>query len=254
MMIGFAAFRLSLGSASTRSRRRKLFSSLALPGKLGGLIEKDLRYFSRLLDIYLGVLASVLCCFHLLVAQSPSADVVRIFVLIVFFMNSALIFNLFGLDDTNGFDRYQLLPLSGQATLLSKNLSFGFLIGAQLLPVLTLSFWRLGSWESVGTVITVVSISTAYLAWGNWMSVTHPKKLSFYRFSSSVAGLADVIAGLVFGSLPGVVAIYALRQRARGMPVVFAVALFYFAIYLLSLIRFGKALELRRERFYAALI
>ncbi|HKR60593.1 MAG TPA: hypothetical protein VJS64_12810 [Pyrinomonadaceae bacterium] len=253
-LIGFGAFRRSLGTAATRSRRRKLFGVLSFPGRLGGLIGKDVRYFSRLLDIHLGVLASVLCCFHLVVAGSPSADVVRLFILIIFLMNSALAFNLFGLDDSNGLDRYQLLPLSGQSTLLSKNVAFACLIGAQLLPVLALTLWRLGWWETLGTIVMAISLTTSYLVWGNWMSVTQPQKLSFYRFSSTAPALADVIGGLVFGSLPGVLAIYGLRQEPRGMSLVLVGSLVFFGVYLLSLARFGKTLERAQERLATGLL
>jgi len=48
-----------------------------------------------------------------------------------------------------------------------------------------------------------VASAGAYLAWGNWMSINYPLKMEFYRFASSGAALADALAGVVFGSLPG---------------------------------------------------
>ena len=99
------------------------------------------------------MLASALCCLHLLVAENPSADVARIVVLVVFLGNSAIAFNLFGLDDRSGLDRYILLPLTGNATVLSKNLAFAVLVGAQLLPIFALVSLRLGVGETAGELL-----------------------------------------------------------------------------------------------------
>lgn len=253
LYVAFWSFRRCLEVTTTRSRRRMIFGSFRLGGRLGGLISKDFRYFRRLLDSYLGLLASALCCFHLVVAEAPSADVVRIFILICFLANSAIAFNLFGLDDRSGLDRYNLLPLTGQATLLSKNLAFLVFVGAQLLPIFLLSAWRLGFGQTAGGVLQAISLAAAYLAWGNWMSVSQPVKLQFFRFSSAGSALIDVVGGLFFGSLPGVLMIDGLRNTSRLAWVVVPVTLFFLATYLLSVVRFGKRFERRREAIANAL-
>lgn len=250
--VAYRSFRQSLETVDTRARTRKLFGWVRLPGRLGGLIIKDFRYFRRLLDPYLGVLASLLCCFHLVFAEAPSADVARIIIVFIFLANSALAFNLFGLDDRSGLDRYALLPLTGRETLLSKNLAFAMLVGTQLVPILMLVTLRLGFAETAGEILEAIAVCAAYLAWGNWMSVSHPLKLQFFRFSSSGSALADNIGGLIFGSVPGVVAIYALRNA--GLPwVVLLVTLFSLAVYVLSVVQFGRRFEQRREQMAAAL-
>ena len=251
-LVAFWSFRQTLETVNTRPRTRKIFGWFRLPGRLGGLITKDLRYFRRLLDPYLGVLASVLCCFHLVLAEAPSADVARILIVVIFLANSALAFNLFGLDDRSGLARYALLPLTGRETLLSKNLAFAILVGAQLVPILTLVTLRLGLAETAGEILEAIALCAAYLTWGNWMSVSHPLKLQFYRFSSSGSALADNIGGLIFGSAPGVVAIYALRNA--GLPwIVLLVTLFSLSIYVWSVVQFGKRFEQRREQIAASL-
>ena len=250
--VGFWTFTQALQAVNTRPQKRFQLSWLRLPGRLGGLIAKDFRYFRRLLDPYFGVLASALCCLHLLVAEDPSADVARIVVLVVFLGNSAIAFNLFGLDDRSGLDRYTLLPLTGNATVLSKNLAFAVLVGAQLLPIFALVSLRLGVRETAGDLLEVISVTAAYLAWGNWMSVNHPLKLQSFRFSSSGSALADNIGGLIFGSAPGVVAIWALR--GSGIPwIVIMITLVLLALYALSLVRFGRRFEQRREQIAHAL-
>lgn len=253
--IAFWSFRQSLEVVTTRPRKRMIFGGFRLPGRLGGLISKDFRYFRRLLDSYLGLLVSVLCYFHLVMAEAPSADVVRIFIMMLFLANSAIAFNLFGLDDRNGLDRYTLLPLSGAATLLSKNLAFLLLVEAQLFPIFLLALWRLGFWETAGTIVQSISLAAGYLAWGNWMSVSQPVKLQFFRFSSSGAALADSIGGLMFGSLPGILIIYLLRGRGAGVAGGTALILLLTgALYFFSVTRFGGRLERNRERIAEALM
>lgn len=250
--VAFMSFRQSLVTVNTRPRARRILGSFRLPGRLGGLIAKDLRYFRRLLDSYLGVLASVLGCFHLVAAEAPSADVARVLIVFIFFANSGLAFNLFGLDNRSGLDRYALLPLTGRETLLSKNLAFALLVGAQLAPILMLVALRLGFAEAMGEILEALAVCAAYLAWGNWMSVSHPLKLQFFRLSSSGSALADNIGGLIFGSAPGVVAIYALRNA--GVPwLVLVVTLFSLSIYVWSVVLFGRRFEQRREQIAAAL-
>ena len=250
--VGFWAFKQALLSVNTRPAKRFQLSWLRLPGRLGGLVSKDFRYFRRLLDSYFGVLASASCCLHLLVAADPSADVARILILVIFLGNSAIAFNLFGLDDRSGLDRYTLLPLSGKVTVLSKNLAFSLLVAAQLLPIFALVSLRLGVGETASELLEAVSVTAAYLAWGNWMSVSHPLKLQFFRFSSSGSALADNIGGLIVGSAPGVVAIWALR--GPGVPwIVILVTLVSLALYALSLVLFGRRFERRREQMAVAL-
>ncbi len=244
--VAFWSFRMGLEIKTTRSRRRIVFGSFHVGGRLGGLITKDFRYFRRLLDPYVGLLVSVMCCIHLVAAEAPSADVVRIFILVIFLFNSSVAFNLFGLDDRNGLNRYTLLPLAGSATLLSKNLAFLVLVGAQLSPIFLFTTWRLGFAETGGGMIQAISLAAAYLAWGNWMSVSQPTKLQFFRFSSSGFALADVVGGLIFGSLPGVLMIYGMRSTSRLLWVV-PVTLIFLVTYFLSVVQFGKRFEVRHE-------
>jgi uncharacterized membrane protein len=48
-----------------RSQKITIFDSFRIPGPVGGLAAKDFRYFRRLLDPYLGVLAAALGTFYL---------------------------------------------------------------------------------------------------------------------------------------------------------------------------------------------
>jgi len=242
------SFKNSLVSVSQPAGRKIFLSSLVLPGRLGGLIVKDFRYFRRLLDTYLGLAAAMLACIYLVVANEPSVGVFWSFIVIVFLGNAAVPFNSFGLDNRAGLDRYALLPLNGISILLAKNLAYLMIVGVQVLPILILAGWRLGIMASVLGGLEAAALTFAYLAWGNWMSVNHPLKMQFFRFANSGAALVDSMGGIFFGSLPGILMIYLLQSsdasRGGGVTLILLVT---GTLYLASLKRFGNRFEQKRE-------
>jgi hypothetical protein len=248
------SFKSSLVSVSETGGRKIFRSSLVLPGRLGGLIVKDFSYFRRLLDIYLGLAAATLACLYLLVASEASAGVFWSFIVIVFLCNAALPFNSFGLDNRAGLDRYALLPLSGRSVLLSKNVAYLMIVGAQLLPVFVLAGWRLGPLTSAFGLFEAFALACSYLAWGNWMSVNHPLKMQFFRFANSGAALVDAMGGIFFGSLPGILMIFLMFRGGRGSTAgVLLLLLLTSALYFASLVRFGYRFERTREHVAEAL-
>jgi len=52
-----------------------------------------------------------------------------------------------------------------------------------ILTVILLSGLRLGFLTSFVALVEAASLASAYLAWGNWSSVTSPSKMNFYRFA-----------------------------------------------------------------------
>jgi hypothetical protein len=249
------SFKKSLAAARERSTKNiSIFSSPVVPGRLGGLIAKDFRYFRRLLDTYLGLAAAMLGCCYLVVADAASTGVFLSFIVVVFLCNCALAFNGFGLDNRAGLDRYALLPLNGRAILLSKNLAYLMITGAQILPMLFAAGWRLGILPSALGLLEAVVLACAYLAWGNWMSVNHPLKMQFFRFANSGAALVDAIGGIIFGSFPGILMIYLLQRPEREATGGIALILLVTStLYFISITRFGGRLEQNRERIAEAL-
>ncbi len=249
------SFKKSLAAAPERSAKKvSILSSHILPGRLGGLVAKDFRYFRSLLDTYLGVAAAMLGCLYLMVADVASTGIFLSFIVVVFVCNAALAFNSFGLDNRAGLDRYALLPLSGRAILLSKNLAYLMIVGVQILPMLFISGWRLGMLASALGLVEAAALACAYLTWGNWMSVNHPLKMQFYRFANSGAALVDEMGGIIFGSLPGIVMIYLLqRQWAGAAGGTALILLLAGTLYFVSVTRFGGRLEQKRERIVEAL-
>jgi hypothetical protein len=253
-VVALWSFKKSLADASVAEGRNVPIALPFLPGRLGGLVAKDFRYFRRLLDIYLGVAAAVLAFLYLTVADELSRGILLSFIVVVFLCNAALAFNSFGLDNRAGLDRYALLPLSGRAILLSKNLAYLMIVGVQLFPILALACWRLGIITSAFGLIEAIALAGAYLAWGNWMSVNHPLKMQFFRFANSGAALVDEMGGMIFGSLPGILIIYLLhRQGAEAGGGIVLILLLTCALYFASLARFGGRLDQKRERIADAL-
>ena len=199
------SFQSSLDSVEPSSSQKSR-SSVLFFGKTGPLSAKDFRYFRRLLDPYFGLLAGALGCFYLLSADTPTPEVFWIFIVLVFFPNAILTFNAFGLDSQSVIDRYALLPLSGREIIWSKNRAYVVTMLLELAPLFVLAMWRLGPSTVFFGIIEAALLSLAYLIWGNTIAVTHRFKMQFYRFSSGGSPI-DALAGVIFGSVPGAIAL-----------------------------------------------
>jgi hypothetical protein len=241
-------------TSKPRSKKTTVFGSLRLPGPIGGLAAKDFRYFRRLLDPYLGVLLVALGSLYLITAEVASAGVFQVLLLGVFVCNSSLAFNLFGLDNRAGMDRLRLMPVTANTILLSKNLAFTMVVGVQVVPLILLASWRLGLLLGLFAVIEAAALAAMFLSWGNWMSVNHAFKLHFFQFSSSNGLLVEAIAGIMFGSLPGIVAIYSLRTTGFGpawqIALIFMVSSCFYCV---SFLRAGNRFLQRQETIRNAL-
>ena len=218
-----------------RSRKLSLISIFA--GKTGPLSAKDLRYFTRLLDLYFGILLSAMGCFYLLFAESRTAEVFWIFILAVFFPNAGIVFNCFGLDTRSGLTRYALAPLSGEEIVRSKNVSFLIMVSLQLVPFFLLGLWALEPGVMLSGFLVALLVALAYMTWGNLLSVSHRFQMQFFRFSSGGSPI-DALVGVLFGTAPGAIAILLFGRKLWW--VVVAMLVLYFMLYLLSLSWSGK--------------
>lgn len=226
-------------SQNRRSRRFAFFSGPQLPGKYGGLLKKDVRYFSRLLDIYLALPIVVLFNIYLAVNSAPSATGLYIVTALLFFPCTSIAFNCFGLDSPLGFDRYTLFPLREKEKLLSKNLAFWALMFLVLLTILPFAIWSLEPAAIVIGLVEFMALGLAYAAAGNWLSVRQPFKMQFYRFASG-GSVVDAIMGIIFASIPAALTILLLWKIG-------IVVLIYLGLYLFFLTRAARILEHQRE-------
>ncbi|HSS19803.1 MAG TPA: hypothetical protein VLL54_06990 [Pyrinomonadaceae bacterium] len=234
--------------ASRRTQKISALNVLRIPGPVGGLAAKDFRYFRRLLDPYLGVLVAALGSLFLISAEVVSLGLFLGLLVIVIFPSAALAFNLFGLDNRGVMDRLKIMPVTGKTILLSKNVAFLMIVGAQVAPLILLASWRLGLLAGALGSAQAVSLTAMYSAWGNWMSLNHPAKIHFFQFSSSSGLIVEVLAGFMFGSLPGVINIYFLQTGGTVAAVkVLVVLVCSGLVYFVSLSRFGSQFLVKEE-------
>ena len=251
--LAFWSFNKSLESTGAkRSQRFSLFGLIELPGRLGGLVRKDLRYFFRLLDLHFALPIVILFVYYLIAVEEPSASAFRIAMVALFLPGISLAGNLFGLDSPLGLDRYALFPASGRDILLGKNLAFGLFFLILFAAIFPFALWRLGPGTTLIGVIEWLLLTFAYLSWGNWMSVRDPFRMQFYRFSAGGSPF-DGIVGLFFGSLPGVIIVLLHREQAAAVWQVALLLLVYSALYYFSLTHSGRRFETQREQIRQAL-
>lgn len=245
-------FTLTLHSQQAR-RSQRVFGLSQLPGKFGGLLKKDLRYSSRLLDVYLVLPIVVLFDMYLVSDAAPSTIAFSIVIALLFFPCVGIAFNLFGLDSALALDRYTLFPLSGKEKLFSKNLAFVVLMFAVLATILPLAFWRLGWRVSFLGLMEFAAITLAYLFCGNWFSVKQPFRMQFYRFASG-GSLVDMVIGILIASAPAAFTVYLFAIEDNGMSwKLAAMTLACLALYLLSLSRSARVLDADHEQIRRAL-
>lgn len=236
-----------------RTQKLTIFDPFRIRGAVGGLAAKDFRYFRRLLDPYLGVLVAALGSFYLVIADVPSAGLFQAFLLSVFVPSSPLAFNSFGLENRAGLDRLKLMPVTGRTILLGKNLAFTMIVGVQVAPLILLAGWRLGLPVAIVGIVEAAALAAMYLAWGNWMSVNHPLKMQFFQFSSSSGLVVESLAGIMFGSLPGMIAIYFMHTEGfKATWKIALVVLVSLAFYFMVLSRVSTRFELKQNRIFRA--
>jgi hypothetical protein len=245
LFAALARWTFTLTLEPSQTQRSRKFALLPWPqwlqwrGKFGGLLKKDLRYSSRLLDLYLALPLIVLFNIYLAVNFAPASTALFIVIGLLFWPCASIAFNCFGLDSPLGLDRYTLFPLSEKEKLFSKNLAFWVLMLGLLLTILPFAIWVLQPSATVIALLEFMAVGLAYAAIGNWLSVKQPFKMQFYRFASG-GSVVDAIMGMIFAGIP--VALTILLQWKIG-----ALILIYLALYLFSLSRTARILNDQRE-------
>jgi hypothetical protein len=248
LYLAFWSFHQSLFSQAQHLSQSFIAGRIIFPGRLGGLLNKDQKYFWRLLDSYLGLLVGAIFCLYLFQANAPSWRALTVVLIIIFISNTSIAINNFGLDSTAGLNRYIIFPLSGRSIILSKNLAYLAVMAFQAGLVILLGFWRLGLTAGTLGLIAAALLSLSHMAWGNLMSISRPFKMQFYRFSMGVSPLED-LCGTIFCSLPGVlIALFVDPGETRDFWKVVLAALFCISLYSASILWAGKQLEERWDK------
>lgn len=240
------SFRRSLyRQPATRTARRGK-TIVHLPGRLGGLAQKERRAFSSVLDLWLGLLLVLAACAVSLVA-SLSPAVRQSIVVIVCVLNANLTLNCLGLERPAGLNRYQIFPIRGRDLLLAKNAGLALLVGGQLLPLFVIGVWQSGPVQVGAEILAAMVLLLSHLAWGNIVSVFEPLKMHPYRFAPTGEPVVGILT-ILLGSVPGVGMLVLLRLESP-MPrwAMAAIVLATAAAYFGSLQFAGRSFERRSQ-------
>jgi len=160
------------------------------PGRLGGLIRKDLRQMLAVLDFYIAAVISAAGLAFRLASRHADPEAFPILALLVVVALSTYAQCLFGLDLDSGWTRYRLLPLRGWQILLAKGIAFLLLALLLVLPL---------------DPLAGLAAALAALAVGQQASVRMPVPQHRWRFTGGTLfpnGFVQAIA--IFGAGLGV--------------------------------------------------
>ncbi|HET6840208.1 MAG TPA: hypothetical protein VFK06_00725 [Candidatus Angelobacter sp.] len=188
------------------TRHLRLIHIVNIGGKCGRLIQKDVAYFLRLLDVQTGFALAMLLGYAVAAAPWLTLHKGTVLLGIIVFFDIALVCNPFALDGKSGMERYQLLPITGKGIILSKNISVMIIALLQAVPILAMGYWRLGSFDGSVLMLHWMIFIVAYLAIGNMFVGTKTSLLismRFFRFASG--GDLPWILGAVFAATVSVI-------------------------------------------------
>jgi len=112
------------------------FSALpALPGRLGSLVQKNLRQMLSVLDCYAALVLALGGTLYRIFGSQADPDAFMILALVVVITLSTYGQCLFGLDLPFGIARYRVLPLRGYEVLLAKDLAFLVMAAILIAPL-----------------------------------------------------------------------------------------------------------------------
>ncbi|MBI4908215.1 MAG: hypothetical protein HY820_31605 [Acidobacteria bacterium] len=138
-----------------------------LPGKLGGLIQKNVREMLCVLDTYAAAILAFSGIIYRVTASEPNPDLLHGITMLALLALSTYGQRLFALDARAGFVRYRLMPLRGWEILLSKDIAFLLISGIIAAPL-----------APAGGIAAALAILTI----GHHASVTSPVPQARWRF------------------------------------------------------------------------
>jgi len=186
------------------------------PGRLGGLVRKNLRETLSLLDPYAALLLSLAGGAYRIFGAHPDPAAFTIMGLLVALAMSTCTQSLFGLDGDGGVTRYRLMPMRGWEILVAKDVAFLAILFVLLLPL------------DPGPGMTFGLVA---LAFGHHSSVLLGLPQQRWRFASGALpfGAMQTAAGMGVGFL----------EHEQGLLVLVAAAMGYVA----SVYYYGRVWE-----------
>ncbi|MGC3998971.1 MAG: hypothetical protein QM767_16610 [Anaeromyxobacter sp.] len=270
--MGWAAFRLALAEARsgsdgvpTRVGGSGAGAGWRLPGRLGPLLEKELKYLLR--HPLSGVLALVVPGFAAFVGwraarftQAEASEVVTAVPLLGFALYAHLVTQVFWLNalgsDRGGTRLWFLAPVDPGDVLRAKNV--GAVVMALVLfgasaSALTATQGAPPAWAAVGAAVLFLSLAPWFLSAGNLVSTLNPRAMprtvqrgGWIPPLSALLGMAILVVGGGIFSVPVLVGLWLDSPWAMvgGWA---ALGLAGAAVYRAALPRTGRLLARRRE-------
>jgi hypothetical protein len=159
----------------------------AFPGRIGGLVRKNLREMFSVLDFYIAALLAIGGTGYRFFAHHPDPEAFPILAMVVALTLSTYGQCLFGLDLTSSaMTRYRLLPLAGWEILLAKDLAYLGLLFVLVLPL---------------GVAPGMTFGLTALAIGHFPSVCLPAAQQRWRFTGSrlLPGVIQALVSVAMG-------------------------------------------------------
>ncbi len=159
-----------------------------VPGRLGGLMRKNLREMLSLMDPYAASLLSLAGGAYRLFGKHPDPAAFTIMALLVALALSTCAQSLFGMDLDFGVTRYHLMPLRGWEILWAKDAAFLTILLVVLLPL---------------DILPGITFGLVALAFGHHSSVLLELPQERWRFASGSLpfGAVQTAASVAVGFL-----------------------------------------------------
>jgi hypothetical protein len=170
-----------------RPRQNAFWWVPRMPGRLGGLVQKDLRQMLGVLDPYVAIVLMAGGVAYRFFGQNPDPEAPVILAMLVVFALSTSAQCLFGLDLRSGIERYRLLPLRGGEILLAKDLAFLMIVIVLVLPL---------------ALLPGLAAGLVVLGVGHHASIMRPVPQTRWRFTGGAViptGLFQVVPMMATG-------------------------------------------------------
>jgi hypothetical protein len=105
------------------------------PGRMGGLVQVQIRHLLSTLDFYTACLLCAVGCAYRWIAKSPDGEAFPILAMLVAIALSTFAQRSFGLETPGSMARYRLLPLAGWRLLLAKDAAYLAVAAALVAPL-----------------------------------------------------------------------------------------------------------------------
>jgi hypothetical protein len=158
-----------------------------MPGRLGGLLQKDIRQMLSVLDPYAALIMMIGGVAYRLFGQNPDPEAAVVLAMLVVFALSTSAQCLFGLDLRSGIERYRVLPLRGSEILLAKDLAFLMILVVLVLPL---------------ALLPGLAAGLVVLGGGHHASILRPVPQTRWRFTGGAVfptGLFQVVPMMAIG-------------------------------------------------------